>query len=143
MCSPIFSEEGILSYRLEEEWMWSERTHDSLLLRGYQPSRGVLRAHTLFANDGRMAHLLMDGNHRAAALSAQGVERVAVWSERRYQVYENQVEKWPDVASGQFSREAALQIFHRFIEGNDCPVTTDTPAPIVAPPGWLEFYATR
>lgn len=65
-----FSEAGILSYRIEEEWMWSERAHESLRLRGYQPWRGVLRAHTLLAKDGREAHLLMDGNHRAAALSA-------------------------------------------------------------------------
>lgn len=137
-----FSDEGILSYRLEEEWMWSERTHDSLRLHGYKPSRGVLRAHTLFADDGRMAHLLMDGNHRAAALCAQGIETVEIWSERKFQVYENQVEKWPGVVSGQFSRASALQIFHRFIDGNDCAVTTNTPAPIVAPPGWLELYST-
>ena len=135
-----FSEGGILSYRIEEEWMWSERAHESLRSRGYQPARGLLRAHTLHADDGRVAHILMDGNHRAAALRAQGVERVEILSERRFQVYESDVCHWPGVASGQFSRAAALQIFHRFIEGNDCCVTTDVPARIIAPPGWMELY---
>ncbi len=138
-----FSEAGLLSYRIEEEWTWSERAHQSLRLYGYQPARGTLRAHTLFAADGREAHLLMDGNHRAAALCAQGIEKVRISSERRYQIYETQVDEWPGVTSGQFSRAAALQIFHRFIDGNDCSVTTDVPAPILAPPGWLELYCVR
>ncbi len=136
-----FSDEGILSFRIEEEWMWSERARQSLEHYGYQPSRGVLRAHTLHANDGREAHLLMDGNHRAAALCAQGVERVSILSETRYQIYESEVDNWPNVVSGHYTRASALQIFHRYIEGNDRTATTDVPAPIIAPPGWLELYS--
>lgn len=135
-----FSDEGILSYRIEEEWLWLERAYQSLQLRGYQPSRGVLRAHTLHANDNRVAHLLMDGNHRAAALCAQGVERIHILSETRYQIYESEVDRWPGVVSGQYSRAAALQIFHRYIEGNTCTRTTDATAPIIAPQGWLDLH---
>ena len=142
-CSDIltrFCEVGIASYRIEEEWMWAERALHSLRARGYRRSFGCLRAHTLHADDGRVAHLLLDGNHRAAALCAQGVHTVELLSEARWQIRERDVDKWPGVKSGQFSRASALQIFHGFIEGNARPVTTDTPAPILAPPGWTEFY---
>ncbi len=143
-CSDLlgsFSDEGILSFRIEEEWMWSERARQSLELYGYNPSRGILRAHTLHAQDGREAHLLTDGNHRAAALCAQGVERVDILSEARYEIYESEVDNWPNVISGLYSRDAALQIFHRYLDGNDQTATTDVPAPVLAPEGWLELYS--
>lgn len=136
-----FCESGIPSYRIEEEWMWAERAHDSLRARGYQPRYGLLRAHTLHACDGRVAHLLLDGNHRAAALCAQGVQTVRLLSDTRWQIHERNVDEWPGVKSGQFSRASALQIFRGLIEGNARPITTDVPAPILAPPGWLDFYA--
>ena len=136
-----FCDDGIPSFRIEEEWLWTERALDSLRAYGYRPERfGFMRAQTLRAKNGELAHLLLDGNHRAAALCAQGVADVEVLIDERAQVNEAEVNNWPGVKNGYFEREAALQIFHGFFEGNCAPQTTTKAAKILAPEGWLALY---
>ena len=136
-----FSDAGIDSFRIEEECLWTERALQSLAAHGYQPARrGWIRVCNLLARDGRAAHLMLDGNHRAAALCALGAESIAVLSEPRAQIMETEVDSWPGVRNGFYSRATALRVFNRFIEGNSVTATTRVPAPILAPQGWLALY---
>jgi len=135
-----FSEVGIQSFRIEEEFFWLERALRSILFHGYHPERfGPAQALELRRKDGKSAFLLLDGNHRAGALVAIGVQRSLVVCCHAV-VHEESVDSWPSVRAGRISRSDALKIFHAFFSGNTTWSRSPTPAPIIAPAQWCELY---
>lgn len=135
-----FSDAGILAFRIEEEFCWLERALYAISTEGYRPDNfGAVLAAPLEAEDGRIVYLLRDGNHRVAALSALGHATVAVRLVR-HPVREREVDAWPGVAAGPYSRQDALGVFFAYFDGNRCFRTTDRAAPILHAP---DFGPTR
>ena len=128
-----FSERGILQHRIEEEFYWLERALRSIKSKGYRPFRhwNFIRALTLRRANGTEAHLLLDGNHRAAAMSALGYTSFRIYQAKK-SISENTCSRWPGVASGHFRHEDALRIFHAYFEGNFNYRTVLAPAPVIA-----------
>ena len=68
-----FSPLGIPSVRIDEEFMWLERSIRSISEHGYRATEfGPAHALELRRHDHTSAYLLLDGNHRAGALVALG-----------------------------------------------------------------------
>lgn len=128
-----FSERGILRFRLEQEFFWAERLHYSLRRFGFQPERAdrPIEVRTLLAADGATSHLLLDGNHRLAALVARGAKEVPVRQLARQVVRETELAAWPRVADGTYAPEDARRIFRAYFAGNSTPRTTEVPAPMI------------
>ncbi len=136
-----FSERGLLSYRIEEEWLWSEGALGSLKTNGYKPREmSWIQGRALIEQDGQKRFLLTDGNHRAAAMAALRWEEVELQWDERHEVRASEAENWWGVRNGFFTREAALAIFHAYFVGNSNVRTTTQAAPILAPRGWKDLY---
>lgn len=129
-----FSEAGIASERIEQEFRWLEDTFRSIRDRGYVPQQfaGAPVARRLEAADGAAAYLMLDGNHRLAALGALGFDRVVVRWSGLQTVREREARRWAGVARGAWSLEDALRVFRAYFHGNHAPCTTDEPAPLQA-----------
>lgn len=135
-----FSEAGIPSVRIDEEFMWLERALRLIGVYGYQPEKHKpAEALELRRADGKSAFLLVDGNHRAGALVALGCRSTIVVRCDRI-VCEDDVDKWPSVRLGRIARSDALAIFHAFFSGNTRWERSVVPAEIIAPSGWQELY---
>ena len=137
-----FSEQGIPSHRIDEEFMWLERALSRLKQDGYQPeTQGYVVGIDLQGMDGRSAFLLRDGNHRVAALSALGNVQVRLRRSWRVPaVREAEVERWPQVRAQVYTADDAQRVFQAYLRGNHRFVTSVDPAPLLAPPGWeLQF----
>ena len=128
-----FSARGILRQRIEEEFFWLERALVSIRTRGYQPvrHRSFVRAVTLRRSDGTEAHLLTDGNHRVAAMSALGYKSVRIYRPATKVIFETECDRWPGVGSKRFAREDALRVFHAYFEGNFDYQTVSSPANLI------------
>jgi hypothetical protein len=140
-----FSAEGILSYRIDEEFVWLERALARLGRDGYRPDiHGYAVGIELEPATGDSTFILRDGNHRVASLFALGHQTVRM---RRALgsaiVREREVERWPLVRSRLYTVDDALSVFHAYRRGNGRLKTTEDPARILAPPGWerLGFHA--
>jgi hypothetical protein len=133
-----FSARGIHSYRIDEEFVWLERAFARLERDGYRPeSHGYVVGVELQVTHGSSAFLLIDGNHRVAALSALGQTRVRLRrSLRAAIVKESEVETWPQVRSRVYTTVDALTVFSAYRHGNRTPATTADAAPLLAPSGW-------
>lgn len=143
-CSDIFtrySQVGLASYLIEDEWFSTERALDSLRNYGYRPNeRSYLQTRALVRKTGERRYLLLDGNHRAAAMCYLGWENADVVCDTLREVRESDADKWWGVRKGYYTRESALAIFHAYFNGNTRVQTTATPAPINAPAQWSEIY---
>lgn len=135
-----FSESGIPSVRIDEEFMWLEKSLRSISVYGYQPEKyGPAEALELRRSDGAVAYLMLDGNHRAGALTALSCrESILVRCEQV--VCEDETDEWPSVRLGRISRADALTIFHAFFAGNTHWEPSPEPAEIIAPAGWKALY---
>jgi hypothetical protein len=135
-----FSPFGIPSVRIEEEFVWLERILRSVGERGYQPGVfGPAHALELCSADLRTAYLLLDGNHRAGALTALGSgTSLLVRCDRS--VREDDVQTWMGVRQEWMSRADALAIFQAYFTGNSTWSRSPVPAPILAPAGWRALY---
>jgi hypothetical protein len=135
-----FCDAGISSVKIDEEFFWLERAVRLIAEYGYHPEKyGYPQILEFQGKDGSAAYLLLDGNHRAGALTAlQYSETIA--ANRRMRVCEDDLEKWPAVHRGLMSREDALAVFHAYFRGNPPWIRSETPARILAPLGWEELY---
>ena len=88
-------------------------------------------ARKLVAETGAAAWLLLDGNHRVAALSALGEPRVRVRYLPVATVEESALEKWSQVNGGRYSAADARAVFRAYFEGNRSPRTVEMPAPVL------------
>jgi hypothetical protein len=127
-----FTAAGISRRRLEEEFGWLERALGSIREHGYQPRkfRSAVVARKLVRCDGATACLLVDGNHRVAALVALGERNVAICCPPWLVVREDQLPSWPLVRSGVYSPDDARAVFRAYFDGNHRLRTTAEPAPL-------------
>ena len=128
-----FSTRGISRHRIEEEFFWLERAWRSIKLRGYRPMRyrSFVRVRTFRRADGTEAHLVLEGNHRVAAMSALGCRSVRVYQASGTTVSEAKCDRWPGVANGYFTRNDALSIFDAYFKGNTNYRTAVSPGAII------------
>jgi hypothetical protein len=135
-----FSDAGVLSFRIDEEFFWLERAMHAVRSDGYRPlQKGYIVVTEFVRQDGTSAYLVRDGNHRLSALSALGHDRARV-RKRLPRVLESSVDDWYGVGQGLYTRADALAIFHTYFRGNHRVRTTDSPATIVGPNSWKELY---
>jgi hypothetical protein len=137
-----FSEEGILSYRIDEEFVWLERALAQMRREGYRPDRyGYVVGIELRPAAGDSTFLLRDGNHRVAALSALGHGHVRMRRALRCAIVrETDIEWWPQVRSGLYTVEDARKVFGAYTHGNRRLRTTDESTRVIAPSGWERLY---
>jgi hypothetical protein len=76
---------------------------------------GDVRADILVDDDGHWRWLVKTGHHRAAALSAFGFLTLPIRADTI--VCREEVELWPQVISGTYSRQVALQVFDNIFHG--------------------------
>ena len=125
-----FSKAGILSFRIDEEFMWLERALFTVRTNSYQPKKyGYVLATLLIKQNGQSSYLLLDGNHRVSAMSALGQKSVML--QRRNNIQEKDSHQWPGVQKNIYSHADALLIFDAYFKGNKSYKTTSTPARII------------
>lgn len=137
-----FCELGIQSFRIDEQFYWLERAFHAMSENGYQPEQhgDYINVRQFCRLDGKCAYLLLDGNHRVAAMSVLGYKTVQIERKSTDIVFEKDCDQWYGVQQGFYTREDALKLFHVYFEGNQNYRTTDRPAKIVGPRGWLELH---
>ena len=130
-----FSNEGVLWFRIEQEFFWLERALYSIRRYGYKPvnERGII-AWRFLRVDGSEAFLILDGNHRLSALAALGHETVELSYVSRDTVNERDAARWPQVKANVFTTADAIRVFHAYFDGNRNWRTTSTPAPLLERP---------
>jgi hypothetical protein len=130
-----FCEEGILWFRIEQEFFWLERAVYSIRRHGYRPEPGVvITARRLVRADGTEAFLILDGNHRISALAALGHAEVELCYLPIATVRESKLAGWRQVGSGGYTREDARAVLQAYFNGNPHWRTTEQPAPILETP---------
>jgi hypothetical protein len=131
-----FSDKGILSYRIDEEFMWLDRALFAVgnkgFLSGYYVK--VLQMRKQDTN----AYLLLDGNHRVSALTALGYDTVP--AKITEIVSEDDVGNWHAVKNGFMSEKDAMCIFNAYFRTNTDYMVGKKPAKIIAPCQWLDLY---
>ncbi len=113
-----FSAGGVLASHINREFFWLERAYSTMNL-GYDPSRlGYITVLQLSGPE-TSRYLVLDGNHRIAALHSLGRHKVLVRVVRRALVSVYAMRIWPGVVAGKFLSEDSRQIFNRyFLEDN-------------------------
>lgn len=129
--------EGLLWFRIEQEFFWLERAFYSIRRFGYRPEKGeALQARRLQRVDGADAWLILDGNHRLSALAALGHREVEVQFVPHAAVEEKKLAAWPQVRRGVYTAADAAAVFHAYFAGNPRWRVAETPAPLLeCPPG--------
>jgi hypothetical protein len=89
--------------------------------QGYRPwqfGHTFIGGTFLISEDGERRFVVLQGNHRLAALAHLGMDRIAVRGVRGYlsEIRERDVERWPLVRAGACSPPAARAIFRLFFE---------------------------
>ena len=136
-----FAEEGVLTHRIDEEFFWLERALERMRREGYRTERACVSALRLRFDGGGVSYLLLDGNHRVAALSSLGHRTVRVRLRAGADVIAGAAADWPGVRSGRFTRADAVAIMDAYRNGNRRPRTHEEPARFLGPAGWSELYA--
>lgn len=142
-CSDVltrYSKHGLVSYLIEQEWFGIERALDSLRKNGYQTQRGFLDTRCFVRASGERRYLLLDGNHRAAAMTYLGWDEVEARIDTLREVREVDADKWWGVRKGFYTREAALALFNGYFNGNSRVRIAAQPTPVEAPAQWKEIY---
>jgi len=137
-----FSDEGVRSFRIDEEFVWLERALHSIAHNGYQPENNTSFVSTLQlrSSDNRTTYLLLDGNHRVAAMSALGQKTVRAHQRTDHIITEADCDSWFGVSAAVFTRHDALRLFNAYFNGNLHHRTVTTPARILAPVAWTALY---
>ncbi len=98
------------------EWQRICELVDSISSRGYQPKGPV--GGVLLCHGGEKAVMVKGGQHRVAVLAALGYSQVTVAISREKDlVKRSEARDWPAVRHKAMSREQALQVFDRVLEG--------------------------
>ena len=90
-------------------------------LKRHNGTGGDIVAFVLVRQDGQWRWLARTGQHRAAVLSALGFKNIPLRVVKI--VNRDDVEIWPNVVSGVFSRSVALKLFDQIFEGALPPIT--------------------
>lgn len=130
-----YCEEGLLWFRIEQEFFWLERSIYSIRRFGYRPDpANPITVRRFVRADGSSAYLVLDGNHRLSALAQLGHTTVGVSYVPHTTVHEDRVAAWPQVRQGVFSEVDARKVFAAYFTGNPHVRTTETPAPLLECP---------
>lgn len=139
--SPIESQNGGRRLTIEDGWktygpvsdrlleVEVQRLHsllDSIRQHGYLRSDeecGDINAAVLWKDENNWKWRITGGDHRAAVLSALGYEQIPVRLTRL--VRRSDVGIWPNVTSGVYDEQSALELFDRLLEGALPPVVDD------------------
>jgi hypothetical protein len=103
------------------ELMRLMRIHESIRQRGYRRNGradGDIRG-VLLIGDGEWACMIAGGTHRIATLAALGYQTAPIrfGATSNCLVRRMDVDRWPQVRSGMFTREQALAVFDRILKG--------------------------
>ncbi|QTF91286.1 hypothetical protein [Halomonas sp. BM-2019] len=92
---------------------------ESITREGYAPGafEGHIGGYLLMRDDDEYAVVIAGGQHRVACLSALGYDRVPVLVKNDQNVSRRDSLSWRGVASGFFTKDQALNIFDRVLEG--------------------------
>lgn len=130
-----YCHEGLLWFRLEQEFFWLERAIYSIHRHGYREERhNGITARKLMLADGTEAFLVLDGNHRMSALAALGHEQVSLAYLPQSVVREDDAPRWKQVRNGNCLEADARAVLHAYFNGNPCWRTTEVPAPLLECP---------
>jgi hypothetical protein len=130
-----FCDEGILWFRIEQEFFWLERSFYSIRRNGYKPGRAAGVVGWRFVRtDGTETFLLLDGNHRVSALAALGHAAVELAYLPHHTVSERDLLRWPQVTAGTFSPKDAAAVFRAYFDGNRAWRTAAEPARLLERP---------
>jgi hypothetical protein len=125
-----FHEQGIMAYRITEEFAWLERAYYSISAAGYNPDQhSYCTAWELIDDQGRKKYLLTDGNHRVSALSTLGKETVTVEVHRTIKL--SDINSWYLVKKGLMSAADAKKIFLAYFANQNAYANSSTPAKIL------------
>ncbi|MDW2980593.1 hypothetical protein [Rhodanobacter sp. KK11] len=125
-----FSDEGVPEQRIHDEYGWLEGAWRAISSEGYLPGKySYVRVFELVGSE-RSAYIVADGNHRLAALSTLGVERIEVILAPLRTAHRARNASWPAVRDNRLRQDDALRIFDAYFHGNQCPHRTKTLAPV-------------
>ena len=131
-------EAGVLASHINREFAWLEASFRSIKTDGYRPQAlGYIRCLCFIAGE-ESSYLVLDGNHRIAALHAIGVRNVSVKLAPR-PVRRAEVERWPRVKDRTYDKTSALRVFDRYFAQHNPPLRGTTPISLVIdePPRWI------
>lgn len=111
---PVSQAKGELEFKRLVELFNSVRTNGYVC--GQASEDGDIRGR-LLARGSAWKVKILRGEHRAAALAALGRDTLPIRFDSRLVVRREEVDSWPNVRSGLFSREQALSVFDRMFEG--------------------------
>lgn len=125
-----FSEKGILEFRILQEFFWLENAYYTIKNYGYLPEKyGYCTAWKLKIHDNSVRYLITDGNHRISALSALGIQEVAVTITSTIEIAE--CKEWIGIKNGHFTIDDAVSVFRAYFPVRTTWKTTDEPATII------------
>jgi len=106
---------------IEEEFARTVRLYQAVRAEGYRPYRypnSFIGGTWLVANNGDKRFVVMQGNHRMAALAHLGYSAIRVRRIRQALsfVFERDLPKWPLVLKGRCSEDHARRVFRFFFE---------------------------
>lgn len=127
-----FSDAGVPVRNVEKEYGWLHGAHESISAEGYRPEKyGYPHAQLLHGYDGKIACLMLDGNHRISTLSALGHESLVVKFHKNKSIHVENVDEWTGVKKRFYTKDDALSIFNVYFSGNPDYFKSTTPASIV------------
>lgn len=114
---------------IDEEYARSTNLYKAVMQEGYLPYRypnSFIGGTWLVANEGDKRFVVMQGNHRMAALAHLGYRVVQVRKIRQAlpTVRESELLSWPLVKSGRCSKTHAQKVFRLFFEQNGWHIAT-------------------
>lgn len=113
-----FSPQGIRWSRIAEEFHWMQRSWRSICSEGYRPERyGYIEVFELVDTDAS-SFLVVDGNHRLAALHAAGASTVLVRRPALHAARRRWARFWPLVLTRHVRLDDAYRIFDAYRNGN-------------------------
>lgn len=126
-----FSKEGILKFRILEEFCWLESSYYNMKKYSFQDNRSKDSCRVLCLEniDGSHRFIVQNGNHRIAALSCLGKKSIKAEITRVVKVKD--LKKWSGVTTNAFSFSEAQMIFNAYFQDKFHDRTTSEPAKII------------
>jgi len=133
-----FCPRGVLASQINREFGWLENAWRNIRREGYRPREYGFVTCLKLVGPGAASYIVLDGNHRLAALHAVGARLVEVKVPWLRIVRRRRVRQWPRVRDGALGQEEALAIFDRYFWSSNPPLVPQNPAPMLIdePPLW-------
>lgn len=127
-----FSMAGVPRRMIDHEYGWLHGAYESISAEGYNPEKyGYPHGQLLLGHDGRIACLMLDGNHRVSALSALGYESLVVKYRQSKSVSIQHIDEWTGVKNGFYTKDDAVILFNGYFSGNPDYCKSSVPASII------------